>query len=539
MSKILSTGYLLKTNNANTAIDLTGASHFVSARVKWKGIDTNFSSTVVNSTTYPPNLTQMIPYVESGYDFALHNFYGNVYFTNNHPTDTIDVRSVLITPETTVYGVWISLPPGESASQGFFSSSGNYMGGNTATVGGSVSPAGQSSYIDITTAWSVTTSGNKKVKTTNPAIKRGSTVVKYTGTLNADEETSWINITFSLTPKQLNNITNNFDAGSRAYVDIEYTFEPILPAPEKLNPENDLRTTDSEHYFEFTLTEDSENSATKYHAKIMFDKFINFNNPTIFESETDQTDWEYWTGATWSAFPSDGVNPGTKIRYQYDLPDLGIYYWDVQSKDDYDYSLKAPAWKIRILMVIVGLYYYEIETVAYKVYDLQISETSNGELGQIIAILENQDGAAFDNINFGDEVLCGFNDSLGNSDEFKGVVRSKEPMGNKLVIYAITGDGILAERIVKEDYSSTEIGTIITNIINTYCSPLTASGVDTSTGFSAPIPANNKTPLKVLEEIRKNYNLFFNVDKDWDLDTYKESAITEPTDVIAQIKYGD
>jgi hypothetical protein len=123
-------------------------------------------------------------------------------------------------------------------------------------------------------------------------------------------------------------------------------------------------------------------------------------------------------------------------------------------------------------------------------------------------------------------VQLAVNDAYGNAEEYRGIIRSKTPKNYALNVSAITGSGILAERRVKEDYTSQDIGLIVKDIIDTYCDPLTSTGVDTSIGISAPVTAMDKSPLSVLEELRRQHGVMYFIDKDWDAQLYLPSAIS-------------
>lgn len=64
------------------------------------------------------------------------------------------------------------------------------------------------------------------------------------------------------------------------------------------------------------------------------------------------------------------------------------------------------------------------------------------------------------------------------------------------------------------------------HIITNFCQPLTTTNVENPIGITAPVPAENKTPIKVLEEIRRQYGIYYYVDKDWDMHFYTKDEIT-------------
>ena len=131
-----------------------------------------------------------------------------------------------------------------------------------------------------------------------------------------------------------------------------------------------------------------------------------------------------------------------------------------------------------------------------------------------------------DNIEFGSEVYLLVNDGNGNAGIYRGLVRKRNPEDRLLKIKAILGDGILSERIIKEDYESQDIGLTVKDFIEKYCSPLTAENVNTETGIEAPVKASGRKALQVLESIRREHGIFYFVDFTWDFHLYSPDEIT-------------
>lgn len=131
-----------------------------------------------------------------------------------------------------------------------------------------------------------------------------------------------------------------------------------------------------------------------------------------------------------------------------------------------------------------------------------------------------------DNVEFGSEVYLLVNDGNGNAGIYRGLVRKRNPEDRLLKIKAILGDGILSERIIKEDYESQDIGLTVKDFIEEYCSPLTAENVNTNTGIEAPVKASGRKALQVLESIRREHGIFYFVDFTWDFHLYSPDEIT-------------
>lgn len=311
---------------------------------------------------------------------------------------------------------------------------------------------------------------------------------------------------------------------------------PTLPAPKKVSPTAEERIQDRRPWLTFTLTALEANPAEKYHARARIGESSSMVAP-VFASESVNGGWQYWDGQFWQELPAGGVDPGTTVRVRPPI-ELGYktYYWDCASYDSQEWGESATSTSFRILVVVVGNYYLDIESVEWLLYDLTVREASNGEIGQITFTVDNEDGKANEQIKYGDTVTLGVNDNLGNTDEFRGIVRGKSPQAEDLIVTAILGDGILAERRCKVDYAAQDIGKTVKAILDTYCQPLTSVHVNQATGFVAPVAAKDKTPLRVLEEIRRRYGVFYFVDKDWDLHFMKLESIGE---AIVQIQYGD
>jgi hypothetical protein len=304
------------------------------------------------------------------------------------------------------------------------------------------------------------------------------------------------------------------------------TLYPTLPAPTRNNQDDGARTDQRRPWFELILTRNTNNPAAKYHARIRFAEYINMSTPVVYDSSIDSSNWELWNGSVWVSFPTVGVDPDSLVRVRpgADLP-LATLYWDAASYDGTRYGTNTTARSIRILLAVNGLYALAINVIDWDAFNVSVVEAANGQVGEITVTLNNKDGAANSTINYGDTVILGVNDVLGNTDEFKGIVRSKSPSDGTLEVKAVTGSGILGERRVKVDYASQDVGLTVKVIIDTYCQPITSANINTSTGISAPIQAKDKTPLSVLDEIRKQYGFLYYIDKDWDAHFYLPTSI--------------
>jgi hypothetical protein len=306
------------------------------------------------------------------------------------------------------------------------------------------------------------------------------------------------------------------------------TLYPYLAAPARHSPDEGLRTMTRRPWIELTLAANADNPATKYHARIRFSAYVDMTGAITCDSSENPECWELWDGGVWVPFPAEGVDPGSKVRGRVpaDLS-LGTLYWDAAVYDGVRYSPDTTSRSIRILLTVNGLYALAINNVDYQAYSIEVKETCNGQVGEIILSINNIGGQAIAAVKDGDSVVLAVNDSYGNSEEFRGLVRGRTPQSYALTVRAITGSGIMADRLIKEDYPEQDIGLTAKDIIDTYCVPLTSSNINTSTGIVAPVKAKDKTPLSVYEDLRRKFGVFYFIDKDWDTHLYLPAAITQ------------
>lgn len=322
-----------------------------------------------------------------------------------------------------------------------------------------------------------------------------------------------------------------FEAEANGDVDSEtitITVNEIHKAPGSLSPVQNYETENRQPTFEMTLPANDETDNLLYHARLRVADNSAMREPDfLLESRVDQSNWEYYDGTNWQPMPSEGVPADTKVRVT--LPrkmGFSFFYWDTASWEiSYGYGLNSAVRKINILISTEKPYVLAVEATTYDCYSLTATETSNGEIGSIDFTVNNEGGVADDNINYGDTVVLAVNDELGNQEQFRGIVRQKQPSGSTLQVKAPTGDGILSERIVKENYSAQDIGLTAKQIIDDYCDPLTSENINTSTGIIAPVKANGKKPLKIFEELRRQHGIYYFVDADWDMNFYLRSEI--------------
>ena len=176
-----------------------------------------------------------------------------------------------------------------------------------------------------------------------------------------------------------------------------------IPAPELISPENAYLAHESDSelpYFVFELTSrtiapgvDTDNN--EYHARLRIGDRSDFANNiyVLLESKEDQSLWEYYDGSDWQPFPAGGVNAGTKVRVKPDINDItdwGFYYWDATAyNSNWGYGQSNFRMFVFITATSGGAYQLTIGGRRYYAIDLNIQESTNGELGQIDIKLVN------------------------------------------------------------------------------------------------------------------------------------------------------
>ena len=308
------------------------------------------------------------------------------------------------------------------------------------------------------------------------------------------------------------------------------TLYPTLASPNKTAPANKSDVANRYPYFQFTLTENVNNDASKYHARIKISEYVDLSASIAdYESKDDQSNWELWNGSSWVAFPEEGVNPGSIVRVMptSQLP-LRKLYWASDSFDGTRYSDNSTPWSLRVVLTTNGIYALAINDVSYNAYNLKIVETANGQIGQITCTINNDSGDNNATIDYGHTVQVAVNDNLGASEEFVGIVKTKSSQNYALTIGATTGSGILSERLIAEDYSSQDIGISVKAIIDDYCTPITSDNININTGIVAPITCKDKTPLSIFEDLRRQYGVMYFIDATWDMYFYLQSEISSP-----------
>ena len=528
MSKTVTTAWTYATDGRITKLDLTDASRVVSARIRWRGLkrtDTAYNEGKYGWASRPAGVQDIffgsLPSVPSGYSFYRHWLWTRIrsgssgaYKIEHYIADSL-VDSISGTASTAELNT--------------------YLYADESGIAAYVLVQHAKAY-EYLTQWR--TEGKKDVQTKDPQIIIEALGYQHVGTLNDGEISPWVDL-HVLTANIEHAIEHGVDGSGRVSYQIEVTYDPRLPVPSREEPEAGHKTANRQPNFVLTLTEETDNSSTKYHARVQISSYTTMDPLLLVLESTEETGvWEVWdtVGEKWDPFPAGGVDPGSKVRVTPTAPlEYGSLYWDATSLDDWMYGYDTSAWNLRILLSIKGLYALAIDGDLWNAYSITVSEASNGEISNLVFEVNNEGGTAYTAIDYGDEIILGVIDSFGNEEEYIGKVREKNPSGRYLSVSGITGDGILAERRVKQDYTSQDIGVTIAHIITNYCQPITTTNVDLTTGFARAIQADGKKAIRVLEEMRREYGILYYVDKDWDLHLFKLEDIG---DHLVEIRYG-
>jgi len=168
-----------------------------------------------------------------------------------------------------------------------------------------------------------------------------------------------------------------------------------IPAPTLISPDNafQINKDDDMPYFVFKLNPRVDGDSNKYHARVRFgyrSDFLNYEE--MLESKEDQTNWEYYNGSEWVAFPSNGVSANTKVRVKptRDNYKFGFYYWDATAHNpQWNYGISSEH---RLIIVITDSdekYFLIIGGARHYALNLNLTEASNGSVGKINIGLSN------------------------------------------------------------------------------------------------------------------------------------------------------
>jgi hypothetical protein len=343
-----------------------------------------------------------------------------------------------------------------------------------------------------------------------------------------------------------NSLLPSIAGSGQAEIQIEYTGQPLPIGPTLIAPEHRAISDDRTPSLEFQLNAAAASDATAYHGKITLSLSPSFLNAVTADSSIDQSGWEYWDGAAWQLMPAAGVPAGTTVRYTAPTKlAAGPWYWKTQARDDWGWGVYSEPWILRLVLSVNGVegYSLSVDGVPYNCTDLEVVETSNGEIGTVRFVISNlpdEDGVRpFSEIDYGATVAVSLYDSTGAEEQYMARVLPKSPGEVTLEITATMGDKVLADRIIREDYLNTDLGTALADIVTKYCSPILATGIPNPFGIVANLPVNGKQAMDAFEEAFKVWGLLFWTETDA---TDWVAYLADPTALAFQgvyVRYGE
>jgi len=392
---------------------------------------------------------------------------------------------------------------------------------------------------------SATTYAKGPAPSTSPKITVGGHVI--TGaTLGDGVVGDWYDIAAGLLTGGSNNILVNVDGSKTVDVEIEYTYEPYPPTPDREAPKNQSMTDEPAVVFELVMRGHEDSAADRFHAKLAVSGSPTMAEPIEIDSSLDQAGWEYLDGTTWKPMLLAGVPDGTRVRYTLQAPlPIGVYYWTVQPIDNWGYGLLSSIWTLRVVLSVVAQEGYSlfVEDTPYACLDLAVNLTCNGKIGTISFVIANwpdEHGVRNDDrIAYGDTVDVSIYDSTGAQMQYRGRVWQKNPGDVTLEIVAALGDKVLAERILKADYPEQDIGTSMVTAIDTYCAPVLSAGIPNPLGIIGNLMLRGKPVVDLFRECMKVWGLRWWVETDV-LDWV--CHVVDPTTLTAQgviVRYGE
>ncbi len=504
--RTIDTGWVYVIDGQTTQITLPEGK-IVTARVRWRGVEhttqtieeaSNVDS-VSGNYLYFLGGTTCYPSVPSGYDFD------RVVATTQVTFATTANWMVRVDPTWT----------------GSASNSGTGTAGIVQRTTYSPPPTGTNIHeLDADTTGSMTakteTFGKRTVDTTyqtqDPQITVDGNVTDHSGTLNDGVESAWYNIT-GMDEGQVNTILHNVSGSNRVDVQIEVVmyvavqvdlespmpFERVEQASLALQLVNQTNET-FDNYFPTIQANQTENDFTAPDQE--WDSFV------------DQTNWQYWDGAAWQALPATGAPADASVRFNIATLPVGYWWWRANAYEDDENTTSSfsASQQFRLALVIVSRFSLEIGGVDFSntAANIRVHETTNGELGsmEFDLYVEDDDPPAS-----GTSVTLAVRDAEGNDEEFIGTIQGTPERGAAQQLFRVKcslPDAILADRyITGTDYASQDVGLVVEDIIDTYCSPLLSTEVDTTTGFERPVEAFGRTPLDILKELHDQYGFFF------------------------------
>ena len=523
---VIDTGWIEVQNGQQTQVTVP-AGRVVSARVRWRGKQVTSTSTTTTSNSASGSASashgQLLSASSPGGEWSLAGVSGSASVSAGSSGSW-----------------WASAWAGGTGSAQF--NSGTGLGGSASQTNWSPSAAHAQLSVahdnPFNYSFSVTAHWSRSVtyQTQNPQITVDGSVTAHSGTLNDGVESGWYSAG-GFAAGQVNTAAHAVSGSSRAWVQIEITYIPALTVS-MLEPAAFGRATRASLVFRAQANQPGGNTATAWHLRLLAGQESELAAPDFtWDSAADQTSWDYTEdgGETWTPLGSGGAPIGAVLRYAPPADDMamGRWYWSGQAWDDNTevWGVVGAVRQFRLVLSIAARFALEIDSVDFSSQALNISvaETTNGELGSITFDLVLPSGEEGLPAN-GDPVALAVRDAAGTEEQFEGWLQGgPERAGPALFrCYCKLPDAILAERYVRVDYGSQDVGLTAKAIVDSYCAPLDSSGIDTSTGFARPVTAFGKTALDVFKELREQYGLLF-----WVRSTDMVTFLVDPADLAS------
>lgn len=170
-----------------------------------------------------------------------------------------------------------------------------------------------------------------------------------------------------------------------------------IPPPILISPQNSLwvNIVEGEEipHLTFQLVPREANDSNLYHVRVRLGTQTDFltHNIERFESKEDLTGWEILEGTEWVPFPAEGVPAGTICRIKPDTSkyEFGFIYWSATAHNpQWGYGAEAQH-RMIIIVDDAGKFVLMINGRRYNPMQLNVSESSNGELGSMDIVLDN------------------------------------------------------------------------------------------------------------------------------------------------------
>lgn len=501
-----STGFIGVSDGGTNLVSVPGT-RVDSARLRWKGKTTSdrwegySQGTMLADFPAPPlgysvtgGLAEFAVTINAGWSGA----FGSVSVSASGGSKSIDYN---LGPYV-IQRFNVSVPcNGTGTAQGGYSIQGS---------GGASNP--------VTTA---TTEARRDWLTTNPRVTIGGQQIVGPASLVDGAISGWYDIPAGALVGGNNEVPNNIEGSGLGYLEIEYTYQPYPPSPERLWPENIGIIEDRTPGFEMTLNAAENSDSEFYHGQLILSQSPTFASSVVVDSSTSQVGWEYWDGSAWDDLPSIGVPSGTKVRYIPSSPmSLGVWYWKALTRDEWGVGIQSSSWRFRMVLSVDALegYSLAVASTVYPCLDLEVNLACNGKLGTIRFVLSNlPDSEGLRNndlINYGDTVNVSIYDETGHEAQYLGRVWQKTPGDTTLEVIASMGDKILADRILKTDYLSEDLGTALAGAVDTYCAPILSTGIPDPIGIVVNLPLSGKQVLAMFLEAMRIWARRFWVETD-------------------------